>query len=154
LLNVRNASFLQGFGAEAVTENTSVVKKSDIVFISVKPNVVSTVLDDVRAISSGKLFISIAMGITLKEIENALPKDARVIRVMPNTPALVREGASVFVRGTNATEQDASLTQSLFEAIGTCEEVPESLMDPITALSGSGPAYVGDILMPQRSRIS
>jgi pyrroline-5-carboxylate reductase len=72
---------LQGFGAEAVTENLSVVKKSDVVFISVKPNVVSVVLNDVKAISSGKLFISIAMGITLKEIEKELPKDARVIRV-------------------------------------------------------------------------
>jgi pyrroline-5-carboxylate reductase len=64
------------------------------------------------------------------------------MQVMPNTPALVRAGASVFVRGTNATDQDALLTQSLFEAIGTCEEVTENLMDPITALSGSGPAYV------------
>lgn len=61
---------------------------------------------------------------------------------MPNTPALVRCGASVFVRGAKATDNDAKITQSLFESIGTCEEVPESLMDPITALSGSGPAYV------------
>lgn len=61
---------------------------------------------------------------------------------MPNTPALVNQGCSVFVRGTSATESDAELTQTLFESIGTCEEIPESLMDPVTALSGSGPAYV------------
>lgn len=61
---------------------------------------------------------------------------------MPNTTCLVQAGASVFVRGTKATNSDAQLIQSLFEAIGTCEEVTEGLMDPITALSGSGPAYV------------
>lgn len=71
-----------------------------------------------------------------------LPNDARVIRVMPNTPALVNQGCSVFVRGTNATQKDVEITQKLFEAIGTCEEITESLMDPVTALSGSGPAYV------------
>lgn len=61
---------------------------------------------------------------------------------MPNTPALVRSGASVYVRGKTATPDDCSVTQKLFEAIGTCEEVAESMMDPVTALSGSGPAYI------------
>lgn len=118
------------------------VKKSDIVFIAVKPSVVSVALEAVNSVSSGKLFISVAMGITLKELERLLPNDARVIRVMPNTPALVCEACSVFVRGTNATDSDAKITQALLEAIGTCEEVTENLMDPITALSGSGPAYI------------
>lgn len=61
---------------------------------------------------------------------------------MPNTPALVRSGASVFVRGSKATDKDISITKSLLKSIGTCDEVPESLLDAITALSGSGPAYV------------
>lgn len=61
---------------------------------------------------------------------------------MPNTPALVNQGCSVFVRGSKATEADASITNQLLQSIGTCEEIPESLMDPVTALSGSGPAYV------------
>lgn len=61
---------------------------------------------------------------------------------MPNTPALVRSGASVFVPATSATEEDSKITKKLFEAVGTCEQVPESFMDTITALSGSGPAYV------------
>lgn len=65
-----------------------------------------------------------------------------MIRVMPNTPALVNQGCSVFVRGANATETDASIAQTLFQSIGTCEEIPEHFMDPVTALSGSGPAYV------------
>lgn len=71
-----------------------------------------------------------------------LPNESRVIRVMPNTPALVRQGCSVFVRGSKATDKDAFLTQQLLQSIGTCEEVAEYQMDAITALSGSGPAYV------------
>lgn len=71
-----------------------------------------------------------------------LPKDARVIRVMPNTPALVRSGTSVFVSGSKATEKDADVTRTLLKSVGTCEEVSENLLDAITALSGSGPAYV------------
>lgn len=129
-------------GAVAVTENRSVVEKSDVVFLSVKPSVVKTALNDVRSLSSGKLFVSIAMGITLSEIEQILPNDSRVIRVMPNTPAVVQAAASVFVRGTKATNDDAHTIQNLLESIGTCDEVPEYMMDPITALSGSGPAYV------------
>lgn len=64
---------------------------------------------------------------------------------MPNTPALVRSGASVFVSGTKATDSDAAVTKKLLESIGTCEQVPEGLLDPITALSGSGPAYVSHL---------
>lgn len=130
------------FGAEAVTDNRQVVAKSDIVFVSVKPNVVKTALDDVKSLSSGKLFVSIAMGITLREIEEILPNDSRVIRVMPNTPAIVQAAASVFVRGEKATDDDANLIKNLLQSIGTCDEVSEYMMDTVTALSGSGPAYV------------
>ncbi|XP_052862190.1 pyrroline-5-carboxylate reductase 3 isoform X1 [Anopheles cruzii] len=137
-----NIAAFKTLGAETYVENLPVVKKSEIIFVSVKPSVVSGVLDTVRPASSGKLFISIAMGVTLSELENSLESDARVIRVMPNTPALVRAGASVFVRGSAATEDDCRVTQDLFKAVGTCEEVTEAMMDPITALSGSGPAYV------------
>lgn len=71
-----------------------------------------------------------------------LPSGTRVIRVMPNIPCLVRSGASVFVAGSNATSDDKSLTDKLLKAVGTCEEVSEYFLDPVTALSGSGPAYV------------
>ncbi|XP_046996921.1 pyrroline-5-carboxylate reductase-like isoform X2 [Schistocerca americana] len=76
----------------------------------------------------------------------SLPKDVRVIRVMPNTPATVRCAASVFSCGSAARPEDINLTKKLFGSIGTCEEVPETYMDPITALSGSGPAYVYAIM--------
>lgn len=72
----------------------------------------------------------------------ALPRECRIIRVMPNTPALVQKGASVFVRGSLATESDVDLTKTLFGSVGICDEVPEYLLDPVTALSGSGPAFV------------
>ncbi|XP_049828710.1 uncharacterized protein LOC126267473 isoform X3 [Schistocerca gregaria] len=76
----------------------------------------------------------------------SLPKDVRVIRVMPNTPATVRCAASVFSCGSAVRSEDINLTKKLFGSIGTCEEVPETYMDPITALSGSGPAYVYAIM--------
>lgn len=125
-----------------MTTNRSVVEKSEIIFVSVKPNVVPNVLADVKAVSAGKLFISIAMGITLNEIEQILPHDSRVIRVMPNTPAIVRAAASVFVKGKKATQDDADVVQNMLKSIGTCDEVTEYMIDAVTALSGSGPAYV------------
>jgi len=132
----------KALGGKSITENPPVVNYADVIFVSVKPGVVPSVLNDVKKMSSGKLFISVAMGVTINEMEKILPEDTRIIRVMPNTPAFVQQGCSVFVRGPKATDSDASLTKSLLESIGTCDEVTENLMDPITALSGSGPAYV------------
>ncbi|XP_055528824.1 pyrroline-5-carboxylate reductase 1, mitochondrial [Wyeomyia smithii] len=140
--DVANIEAFKSAGVKTFVDNLPVVKHSEVVFISVKPTIVPTVLENVKSASDGKLFISIAMGVTLKELEKSLSLKARVIRVMPNTPALVRSGASVYVRGSAATADDCVLTQSLLEAIGTCEEVAENMMDPITALSGSGPAYI------------
>lgn len=132
----------QELGANAITENLPIVKKSDVIFIAVKPSVVSQALQDVKTESSGKLFVSLAMGVTMNEIKKNLSNQSRIIRVMPNTPALVKQGCSVYVRGDNATDDDAKLVESLLKSIGTCEEVTENLLDPITALSGSGPAYI------------
>ncbi|XP_025834301.1 pyrroline-5-carboxylate reductase 2 [Agrilus planipennis] len=143
-----SAEAFQSIGAESVFENIPVVKKSDVVFVSVKPSVIPQALgditnaDDLKANDADKLYLSIAMGVTIKELESYLPRDSRVIRVMPNTPALVRSAASVFVRGSNVTDEDAFTTKELLSSIGTCEEVTENLLDPITALSGSGPAYI------------
>lgn len=136
---------LQAFralGAEAVTSNQPVVEKSEIIFISCKPNAVQSVLADVKSVSAQKLFVSIAMGILLEDIEKSLAVDARVIRVMPNTPALVQAACSVYVKGAKATNEDSSVVEKLLKSIGTCEEVSEYMMDTVTALSGSGPAYV------------
>ncbi|XP_055715993.1 pyrroline-5-carboxylate reductase 1, mitochondrial [Phlebotomus papatasi] len=137
-----SAEDFASLGAQCIVKNVPVVEKSDIVFVSVKPSVVPIALGDVKPVSNGKLFLSIAMGVTIRQLEMRLAEQARVVRVMPNTPAIIRKGCSVFVRGSKATDKDVKITQTLLRSVGSCEEVPESLMDPITAVSGSGPAYV------------
>ena len=88
------------------------------------------------------LLISIAAGVTLARMEAALPAGARVIRVMPNTPALVGASASAFACGKSATPEDGQLAQKLFSSVGVALQVKETLLDAVTGLSGSGPAYV------------
>ncbi|KAI5637496.1 hypothetical protein NE865_09783 [Phthorimaea operculella] len=139
-----SAEAFKKLGATAVFENKPVVERSEVVIVSVKPDVVSPVLNEIKNLPStkNKLFISVAMGVSTATIEKALPSEARVIRVMPNTPALVKEGAAALSRGSKATAEDAKLASTLFQAVGTCDEVPEYQMDAVTALSGSGPAYI------------
>ncbi|XP_063705020.1 pyrroline-5-carboxylate reductase 3 isoform X2 [Culicoides brevitarsis] len=132
----------KSLGCTVFDDNEKVVKNSEIVFLSVKPVIMPSVLAQIRNLSADKLFISIAMGITLQQLEKGLSDKSRVIRVMPNTPMLVKKGASVYVKGSKATSNDAKTTRQLLESVGICEEVPESYLDPVTALSGSGPAYI------------
>lgn len=129
-------------GGKSFIENVPVVQKTDVVFLSVKPNVIGEVLRDVQPYSADKLFISIAMGVPISAMAQKLHSSARIIRSMPNLPIMVECGCSVFSRSKNASDGDASLAQTLFSSIGTCEEVPENYFDAITALSGSGPAYL------------
>lgn len=105
----------QNLGCETTHSNVETTQFSDVVFISVKPNVVTQVLADIGgSVTSQKpLVTSIAIGITLKQLEQKLPPGARVIRVLPNTPALVKNGASVFCKGTCVTTEDATLTSRL-----------------------------------------
>ncbi|XP_020278540.1 pyrroline-5-carboxylate reductase 2-like isoform X2 [Pseudomyrmex gracilis] len=128
--------------SNTVFANIPVVDHSDVLILSVKPQVVPKILPEVRTRINKKLLISIAMGISLESIETALPEGTPVIRVMPNTPALVRCGATVFARGKYATDKEAEITEKLFSSVGICEEISENLIDPVTALAGSGPAYV------------
>ncbi|XP_074042787.1 pyrroline-5-carboxylate reductase-like 2 [Leptinotarsa decemlineata] len=142
--DIASAKAFKDLGAESVFENLPVVEKSDVVIVSVKPSVVPIALDEIKrsTIKTDKLFLSIAMGVSTRQLEKMLPSDSRVVRAMPNTAALIRNAASVFVTGKNATEADVEITKNLLDSVGTCEEVPEGLLDPVTALSGSGPAYV------------
>jgi pyrroline-5-carboxylate reductase len=123
-------------------DNNKVVKASDIIILAVKPQNMSDVLEGISHTFHQKiLIISIAAGITTKFIEGYLKKGARVIRVMPNTPALIGEGATALTCGANAKNDDLDLARQIFESVGITVSVKEELMDAVTGLSGSGPAY-------------
>ena len=125
-------------------DNHAVVRGARTIILSVKPQVMATVLADLRVVASTRhLFISIAAGIPLRRLEAGLGTGMRVVRVMPNTPALIGQGMSVAVAGRNATAADLKRTLRLFQAVGRAESVTsERLIDPVTAVSGSGPAFV------------
>ncbi|CAH1772802.1 unnamed protein product [Owenia fusiformis] len=134
--------FIQKLGVNTTEDNKEVVAKSDLICIAVKPNNVSKVLEEVAPVVTTKnIFLSIAAGIKIGMIEKLLPEKTRVIRVMPNTPALVQSAASVFAMGSYAQNGDGDLVAELLSSIGICEEGKESLLDAVTGLSGSGPAY-------------
>ncbi len=142
VVQVTLKSFTKSTGGRTAKSNAEVLRKADIIIIAVKPHQVIELLNELHdQITSKHLFISIAAGVSLAQLEEALGHKARVIRVMPNTPALVGEGASGFARGANAKAADAKLAKQLLESVGMAIEVPEHLINSITGLSGSGPAY-------------
>jgi pyrroline-5-carboxylate reductase len=130
-------------GVATTSDNAAVVAASDVVVLAVKPGLVAKVLSHEGVADARPLWISIAAGVSLARLAAALPKGARLVRAMPNTPALVRAGATAYVAGADATAADRALAQALFECAGYAWEAPdESLLDAVTGLSGSGPAYV------------
>jgi pyrroline-5-carboxylate reductase len=137
------AAFAREVGAKAAASNGQVVKFASVILLAVKPDQVAGALAEIRGGFTGKhLLISIAAGVPLAKLEAGLPSGARVIRVMPNTPALVGAAASAFALGKTARPADGELAQKLFSAVGLAIPVKESLLDAVTGLSGSGPAYV------------
>jgi len=129
-------------GIETTQDNLEVVGKSDIIVLAVKPDIVPRVLEQISpAIEPKHTVISIAAGITLYTLETALPAGARCVRVMPNTPCLVGAAAAAFALGAAAGEADCARAQALLRPVGLALEVQEKLLDAVTGLSGSGPAY-------------
>ena len=129
-------------GIKTTASNSEVLKFASVILLAVKPDQVNDVLTEARPHFSEKhLLISIAAGVPLARMEAALPAGARVIRMMPNTPALVGASASAFAPGKSATAEDAQLALKLFASVGVAYQVKESLLDAVTGLSGSGPAY-------------
>ncbi len=130
-------------GGRIVSSAAEVLRAADIVFLAVKPQHMSGLLAAAAGEAQERhLFVSIAAGIPLATLEGALVRTARVIRVMPNTPCLVGQGASGYALGTNATPADGELVRGLLSTVGVALAVPEPLLDAVTGLSGSGPAYV------------
>jgi pyrroline-5-carboxylate reductase len=137
------AAFAATTGGRACTSNEEVVSQSEVLFLAVKPDQVTSLLTDLAAPLAARrpLLVSIAAGVTLARLEAAAPAGSRVIRVMPNTPALVGASASAYALGTSATTGDGTLLGQLLGGVGLALEVKEKLLDAVTGLSGSGPAY-------------
>lgn len=137
---------------KAAENPAAVVAASEVVVLAVKPQDMPALLQglatDPKAAAKMErcLFLSIAAGITLKQLELWLGGQARVVRSMPNTPALVLAGAAAFARGSHADDADAALAGKVLGAVGSAQEVPEKLLDAVTGLSGSGPAYVYTVI--------
>lgn len=131
------------YGIIIQKSNINAVREAGIVVLSVKPQMIEKVMAEIApAVDEKKLVISIAAGVTIGSIEKTLGAGTRVVRVMPNTPALVLAGAAALTGGKTATAEDLSLAQSIFNSVGRSVIVEEKLMDAVTGLSGSGPAYV------------
>jgi pyrroline-5-carboxylate reductase len=129
---------------EVTRDNRELVRRSQTIILAVKPQVMASLLDEIRPEASiRKLFISIAAGFPSRRLEAGLGGQARVVRVMPNTPALVGRGISVAVAGSKATPADLKFTLKIFRAVGEVVSITgEDLLDAVTALSGSGPAFI------------
>jgi pyrroline-5-carboxylate reductase len=129
------------YGIHVTADNREAVRGADLVILSVKPQNMAEVLSGLTEAASTALFISIAAGISTAFIEERLGEGVRVVRVMPNLPALIGEGAAALAPGAFATKADLELARQIFTAVGIAVEVEESLMDAVTGLSGSGPGY-------------
>ena len=135
------ASEKYGVGVE--TDNKKVVNASDVILLSVKPQILPDVIEEIRDVcSKDKLIISIVAGKTQKWIEEAFGCAHKVVRCMPNTPALVGEGCTGICFSDSVSEEEKAYTLNMFSCIGKAQEVPEKLMDVVVGVSGSAPAYV------------
>lgn len=132
----------QRFGIRVGSDNHEAVRWADTVLLAVKPQMLGPVLTDLSSSLSGRLIVSIAAGMTIQYVSDRLSAGARVVRVMPNAPAMVREGMSVLAFGTTVTDADKHAVRTMFESVGRVAVVDEPLMDAVTGLSGSGPAYI------------
>jgi len=131
------------FGIHTTTDDKKVAKSSDILLIAVKPQNSKEVLNEIKdVVKSSHVIISVMAGIKTSFINTALGVDCPVIRTMPNTPAMVDAGATAISKGQFATDDHLKIANTIFKSIGTVEIVPEHLLDAVTGLSGSGPAYI------------
>lgn len=127
--------------------NVEVAKASDVVVLAVKPQSMSNVLNELSGeLGKDRLTVSVAAGVRIETMAAALGPDARIVRVMPNTPALVGEGAAAYCLGPGVSPADEDLVRACLESVGVATRVDESLLDAVTGLSGSGPAFVYAII--------
>jgi len=136
-----SAAFAAACGGRVVDSNRAAAA-ADVILLAVKPQQMHEVLNDLRGQVADKLVISVAAGVTLAALSDGLGPAVRIVRVMPNTPCLVGRGASAYALGAAATPADAELVSTLLGAVGRAYALDEKLLDAVTGLSGSGPAFV------------
>ena len=143
-VNLKKLRGLSGeLGITAVESNRELVKRSHAILLALKPDVIGTVLSEISSdLTQPRWCISIAAGVSIATIESILQAGCPVVRAMPNTPAMVYEGMIAMCPGTYASEDHVRRAQHIFQAVGKVIVVQEKLMDAVTALSGSGPAFV------------
>lgn len=129
-------------GINTTMDNKEVVKSSDVIFLAVKPNIYDAVMQEIAPLVDGKLIVSIAPGKTLAYLENGLGKNTKILRTMPNTPAMVGEGVTAICPNNNVTKEDQEVLETIIGTFGTVERIDEKLFDAVVAVSGSSPAYV------------
>jgi pyrroline-5-carboxylate reductase len=133
------------FGIKVTDDNKEVVKNSDVIFLAVKPQVMDKVLENVKDDVDDQIFVSIAAGVQIKQIENVL-SDKKIVRVMPNTPCLVGEMAAGYSVNSQLNSEDKEKVKMILESSGLAFEMEESKLDAVTGLSGSGPAFVARLI--------
>lgn len=143
VIHERRDYLRETYGICTSDDNHQTVRDSEVVFLAVKPQTVPVVLDAIApAVNRDKLVVSIAAGIPLFTLQQALADDSRIVRVMPNTPALVLAGAAGISPSAAATAADIALVTRIFNVVGRATVVSDGMMDVVTGLSGSGPAFV------------
>ena len=139
----RLAELKRDLGIATTTSNSELLQRSDVIVLAVKPQMAGSIMGEVGTNwRESQLLVSILAGVSIEVLASSLPDSARVIRAMPNTPAVVLEAATGVAKGARATDADMQTALGMFGCIGTAVEVAESMLDAVTGLSGSGPAFV------------
>jgi pyrroline-5-carboxylate reductase len=145
--NERLAELDRRYGVRCAKSNVELVREADVIVLAVKPQIMAPVLSEIASsLSRRHLVISIAAGVSTATLRAGAGKDLRLIRVMPNTPALVLEGATAIAKGKDLEAGDLETAEEIFGAVGKVVVLDEELMDAVTGLSGSGPAYVAVVI--------
>ena len=130
-------------GINTSLENAQTATSAEVIILAVKPQIISSVIKSIKSqIAEGRLVISVAAGVKTRAIEDDLPDSAHLVRVMPNIACTVGQAISAIAAGTHATDADIETARTIFGSVGRVVTVPESMMDAVTGLSGSGPAFV------------
>jgi pyrroline-5-carboxylate reductase len=146
-LAARRQYLTEAYGIACSDDNNTVVAASTTVVLAIKPQMAAEVLPQLTAaFSADKLLVSILAGAPTTRLATLLGQPARIIRAMPNTPALIGAGATALAAGSTATAADLATAEALFAAVGTVCTVTEAQMDAVTAVSGSGPAYIFTVI--------